>query len=219
MTGVDKTLRISAALSLAACLLLTSCGGDSKDDTKDDATGTPSPSPTATLPAGVTLTAPGTDLAFGETATVQYSPSQSLGSELAITVKDASLGRLSDLKGFNLDTDYKKNANYYFVHVKVENLGVGDLGGRDVPLNGVNEKDTLLPPVVFQSAFEKCPSKRMPKPFVKGDNFSTCLVFLSPDKGALTAVSYRPTETYDPITWTGVVKQPAPVKKKGDQKG
>jgi len=219
MTGVDKTLRTAAALSLAACLVLTSCGGDNEDDAKDDETSTPTPSPTVTLPPGVTLTAPGAELAFGGTATVHYSPSQSLGSVLAFTVKDATLGRLSDLKGFNLDTDYKKNANYYFVRVKVENLGEGDLGGRDVPLNGVNDKDTLLPPVVFQSAFEKCPSKRMPKPFVKGDKFSTCLVFLSPDKGALTAVSYRPTETDEPITWTGEVKPPAPVKKKGDNEG
>jgi hypothetical protein len=213
MTGVDKTLRTAAALSLAACLALTSCGGDNKDDAKDGETGTPTPSLTVTLPAGATLTAPGSELSFGETATVHYSPSQSLGSTLKLTVKDATLGRLSDLKGFNLDTDYKRNANYYFVNVDVENLGDGDLGGRDVPLNGVNDKDTLLPPVVFQSAFEKCPSKRMPKPFTTGDKFSTCLVFLSPDKGPLTAVSYRPTETDEPILWTGEIQQPKPVRK------
>jgi hypothetical protein len=218
MTAVEKTMR-TAALLLAACLVLTSCGGDNTDDAKDDETSTPTPSPTVTLPAGVTLTEPGADLAFGETATVDYSPSQSLGSVLSLTVKDATLGRLSDLKGFNLDTAYKRNANYYFVNVDVENLGDGDLGGRDVPLNGVNDENTLLPPVVFQSAFEKCPSQRMPKVFTTGDKFSTCLVFLSPDKGPLTAVSYRPTETDEPILWTGEVKQPEPVKKKKQQNG
>ena len=31
---------------------------------------------------------------------------------------------------------------------------------------------------------------------------STCLVYLSPDKGTLDAVSYRPASEFDPITWT-----------------
>src|SRR5688572_18309016 len=117
MAREDNTLRTAAALSLAACLALTSCGGgDQIDGAKDDTTSTPTPapSPAVALPSGVTLTEPGADLSFGESATVHYSPSQSLGSVLSLTVKDATLGRLSDLKGFNLDTDYKKNANYYF---------------------------------------------------------------------------------------------------------
>ena len=213
MTGVTKTLRIPAAATLAACLVLTSCGGDDKK-ASDQPSGTPTPSPSISLPPGVTLTAPGTELQFGDTATVQYAPTQSLGTILTFTVKNATLGRLSDLKGFNLDTPYKKNANYYFVNVKVENVGDGDLGGRDIPLTGVNEENTYLPPVVFQSAFEKCPSERMPKKFGTGAKFSTCLVFLAPDKGDLTAVSYRPTETSTAITWSGEIQQPAPVKKK-----
>jgi hypothetical protein len=209
---VTKTVRTAAALSLAACLALTSCGGNSKGDAKGKVTPTATPSPTSTLPAGVTLTPAGTQLAFEDTATVLYSPSQSLSSVLSFTVKSAQLGSVADLKGFNLDTPYKQNANYYFVNVSVANLGDGDLSGRDVPLNGVNDKDTLLPPVVFSSAFAKCPTKKMPKGFVKGKKFDTCLVFLSPDKGPLTAVSYSvsPTES---ITWTGPVKTPEPAKK------
>jgi hypothetical protein len=40
------------------------------------------------------------------------------------------------------------------------------------------------------------------------------MVYLSPDKGDLTAVSFRPTQDFNPIIWEGEVK-PA----KGSQQG
>ncbi len=209
---MHTTLRNAAALTLVAVLALTSCGDDGKGT--DTAKVTPTPSPSIDLPAGVELTEAGTELAFGETATAEYAPSQSLGSVLSFTVKDATLGRIEDLKGFNLSDDYRKNANYYYVNVTVENVGDTDLGGRDVPLNGVNAADTLLPPVVFQSAFSKCPSQKMPKLFDQGKKFDTCLVFLSPDKGVLTAVSFKPSDTAEPITWSGTIQTPTPEPKK-----
>jgi len=215
MTGVNMSFRTSAALSLSVCLLLTACGGNN-DDADGDETPTPTPTPTETLPPGVELTEPGSELSFGESATVEYTPSRASESTyLTFTVIDATLGRLTDLKGFNLDTDYKRNANYYFVNVEVENLGEVDLGGRDVPLDGVNQDDTLLPPVVFQSAFPKCPSQQLPKEFGQGASLKTCLVYLSPDHGDLTAISTLTDGTVEPITWIGEVQDPAPIKKPG----
>lgn len=197
------------------CLALTSCGGDDKQgDADDKATSTPSPTPTS--PTGTTLTEPGTELAFGQPATVRWTPTQELEGYLTLTVDNALQGSVADLKGFNLDTDYKKNANYYFVNVTVANAGDTDLSERDVPLNGVNDKDTLLPPVVFNSAFQKCPTAKMPKGFVQGQSFKTCLVFLSPDQGPLTAVAFSTSPT-ESITWTGTVETPAPPKKKKQQ--
>jgi hypothetical protein len=217
MGAVRRTLRSAAVVAVSACLTLTACSGDD-NSAQDDPSDTPSsPSPSTTLPAGVELTEPGTDLAYGETGTAEYAPTQSLGSVLSFTVKNATRGRLSDLKGFNLDDPYRKNANYYYVNVTVANVGDGDLGGRDIPLNGVNEKDTLLPPVVFQSAFNKCPSKKLPKPFGQGASFDTCLVFLAPDKGQLVGVSFRPDDTVEPILWTGEVQPPPPLEKKKRQ--
>jgi hypothetical protein len=47
-----------------------------------------------------------------------------------------------------------------------------------------------------------------------------CLVFLAPKKGDLTAVSFRPTQEFDPITWTGELQKPKPPKPgKGKSKG
>ncbi|HSV39153.1 MAG TPA: hypothetical protein VLI04_10360 [Nocardioidaceae bacterium] len=214
---MNKSFSTAAALSLSACLLLTACGGGDKDGTDGDAT--PTPTPTETLPPGVVLTEPGTELTFGETATVKFTPSRASESTyLTFTVVDATMGRLSDLKGFNLDTDYKRNANYYFVNVEVANLGEVDLGGRDVPLHAVNEADTLLPPVVFQSAFPTCPSTPLPKVFGQGATLETCLVYLAPEHGELTAMTTLTDGTVEAVTWVGEVQDPAPIKKPGKKK-
>ena len=211
MSCVHKTLRSTAALVLVACLTLSACGGDSKKDK-------PSSKPTATSsinPEGLTLTKAGTVLKFGETATVEYSPSQTLGTVLALTVRSAAVGPLRDFKGFNLDP-LRKKANYFYVKVTVENLGVGNLGGREVPIWGINAKDTLLQPVAFVSSFKQCPTKKLPKPFGKGAKLNTCLVFLSPDHGELTALAFTTSDSLDPIRWIGKITEPKqPTKKKG----
>ena len=213
-----RGLRFVAAVAFAGSLTLTACGGDG-DPGSESATSTPTPTPTVQLPAGVELTDPGAQLAFGQTATAEYAPDPSSAGALSLTVKDAALGRLADLKGFDLSDAYRKNANYYYVNVTVENVGDADLGGHDVPLNGVNAEDTLLPPVVFESAFSKCPSERLPKVFHRGDRLQTCLVFLSPDKGALTAVSFKPSDAAEPITWTGTVQSPAAEPRRQGEQG
>ena len=46
-----------------------------------------------------------------------------------------------------------------------------------------------------------------------GATAKVCLVYLAPDKGDLTAVSFRPTQEDAPITWTGELKKPKPTKK------
>ena len=46
-----------------------------------------------------------------------------------------------------------------------------------------------------------------------------CLVYLAPNKGDLLAVSFRPVEEFNPITWSGAVKLPEkPDPKKSDKK-
>ena len=34
-------------------------------------------------------------------------------------------------------------------------------------------------------------------------------MFLSPNKGALRAVSYRPSQAFNPVTWAGRIAAPA----------
>ncbi|MEO5711836.1 MAG: hypothetical protein ABIQ59_18655, partial [Nocardioidaceae bacterium] len=66
----------------------------------------------------------------------------------------------------------------------------------------------------FTTSFKPCPSKSLPKKFPAGASLSTCLVFLSPDRGTLESVSYRPSQEFNPITWTGDLSTPKPAPKK-----
>jgi hypothetical protein len=216
-------------LTTASALALGGCsGGDGKGTDKtsgsSSASSTASPSPTTTVkvPHGTTLTDQGSKLSFGDPARVVFEPSAKRGSVLQLTVRSVQQGRLSDFKGFILDDAYKKKAAYYYAKVQVKNLGEGNVGGVAVPLWGVNDANTLLPAVNFTTSFKKCPSKPLPKKFGPGATLNTCLVYLSPNRGKLDAVSYRPSQEFNPITWTGTIAKPAaPTKqpKKAKKKG
>jgi len=102
---------------------------------------------------------------------------------------------------------------------KVTNVGDTDLGGRPVPLYIVDGQNRLIEASIFTAAFHPCPGATLPKKFKSGDTAKACLVFLSPDHGDLTAVSFRPTQEFDPITWTGEVQKIDNGTKKSDKKG
>lgn len=208
-----------AAAALAASLVLASCGGSADEEPEVRATPTTSPSPSSTVavPETVELTDVGADLTFGDPATVIHEPNQRTGSVLALTVKRASRGTTKDFAGFVLD-DYARSATPYYVAVDVENVGEGDVGGGPVPLWGVDDQNTLLPPASFTTTFRKCRSEPLPAEFGPGDTFSTCLVFLAPDRGKMQAVSFRPNQEFDPIQWTGDIATPKPEPKKKRQR-
>ena len=192
-------------------------GESSGGGSESGADAEPSPSTGVDVPEGITLTEPGARLSFGETARVAHEvrrPAQGRGGKrdtatagtvLALTVESATKGSLSDLSGFNLSDPYQRKANYFYVRVRVKNLGKHRFGDLDVPLWGISGENTLLPPVRFTSAFAQCPTEPLPVGFAPGARFRTCVVFLSPDKGSLEGVSYRPTETSTPIEWHGKV--------------
>lgn len=203
-------------LAVSAALVLSACTGDG--DTAADADGftesaSESASPTPGVPEGVELTASGTDLEFGQTASVMHQTSKKK-TVLDLTVKSAQQGSKKDFSDFILDNKYKKRGNYYYVKVKVENAGKKQIGDIAVPLWGISGENTLLRAVKFKSKFKKCPTQQVPKKFKPGNKFSTCLVYLSPNKGSLEGVSYRPTEAFDPIEWRGEVTEPKKKNKK-----
>lgn len=206
------------ALTAASALLLGACSSDSGGSADRSAATTsapaettpasPSASSTVKVPGGVRLTDQGSRLSFGRPATVIFEPAQGRGSVLQLTVRGVRRGTLADFRGFILDDEYKKRADYYYASVTVRNVGTGNVGGVPVPLWGVNATNTLLPAVNFTTTFPKCPSRRLPANFGAGATLNTCLVFLSPNKGSLRAVSYRPSQAFDPVTWTGRITAP-----------
>jgi len=213
MTRLFRTVAASAAV-----LVLSSCAGESSEEPAEtpSVSTSPSPSSTVNVPSSVELTEVGADLSFGDSATVIYEPTQKRGSVLEVTVKKAEQGSTKDFTGFILD-DYTKKATPYYVDVTVENVGESNVGGVPVPVWGVDQTNTLLPPATFTTTFRRCPSEQLPKKFGGGESFSTCLVFFAPDKGTLKAVSFRPNQEFDPIEWTGEIATPEPKKKSKKQ--
>lgn len=200
----------AVVLAAAGALVLTSCnsGGGNADD-EVSPSGSPSPSTTVAIPEGVSLTEPGAEVSFGDTARVAFEPSQTRGSVLELTVKKTIKGSVRDFSSFILD-DKTKTATPYYVLVSVKNVGEGDLGGASIPLWGVDADNTLLPPASFTTGFSRCPSEPLPDKFPAGATVDSCLVYLAPDRGVLEGVSYRPTEEFSPIQWTGEITTPKP---------
>jgi hypothetical protein len=191
---------------LVPALLLSGCGGsDSKSKDK------PSAKPADVLPTGdvqvpdsVDLTKAGTDLEFGEPAYVAYSANAKRGSVLSLTVNSVQQGKIADLASYQLDAASKK-ARPYYVQVAVKNLGTGDLSRLGVPIFAVDSTDALVLPTTFTPSFARCPSTPLPAGFVSGKSISECLVYLVPDGGTLTEMSYRPEQAFQPITWKGTI--------------
>lgn len=205
----------TAVLATTAALTLSSCEGGTEEPAATLTPATrvsPSPSSTVTVPETTELTEVGADLAFTEAATVIFEPNQKRGSVLRLTVDGAKQAKIQDFSGFVLD-DARRKSTPYYVDVTVQNVGDGDVGGAAVPLWGVDGTNTLLPPVTFTTTFPRCPSEPLPKKFAPRAKFSTCLVYLAPDKGVMEAVSFRPNQQFQPITWTGEIPKPQVQKK------
>jgi len=219
-----------AVVLLASGALLSGCsdddnGPDLDDDAASSSSSAASTEPSLPVPEGVELTAEGSQLSVGDTATIAYEVRQGVVGVLDIRVtRMEKTSFKQSFVGWDLDHGQKKS-NPYFVRATITNRGEVDLGGRRAPLYIVDGTDTLVESTTFASAFKPCEPGPFPETFLPGSRAKVCLVFLSPKKGDLVAVSFRPTQDFDPITWTGELKDPKPLPKpdkpgkggKGDQ--
>lgn len=195
---------------LGLALATAACGGDDPETASTPAPSEPGlelPTGDVEVPEGTALTEAGTTLDFGEAATVAYQAGRGRGSVVDLTVLGVRTGRVQDLAAFQLDAATRASTPYY-VRVRVANVGTGDLARAGVPLFAVDGDDTLIQASSFTTSFEPCPSTPLPARFGPGARTTTCLVYLAPDGGELTAMSYRPQQRYEAITWTGEVQPP-----------
>jgi hypothetical protein len=210
MARLGRSLGLGLGALLLASTTLTACGGSSSNDTAPTPTRSPTGSPGAasaypSVPAGVTLTKPGSALRLGQKATVAWQPTQQVVGVLDITVTGiASTTFARSFKGWELDPTAWSSAPY-FVTATVRNAGVKDLAGRAVPLYGAAASGALVEPSTFATDFKPCHPGVLPTPFPAGASARVCLVYLVPHAGTLTGVSFRPTQGFDPITWSGTV--------------
>ena len=191
-------------LVVAGALALAGCGGEEKPTTKPTVT---LPTANVNVPAGVELTKAGTQLKFGEKATVAYEPNSERNTVLEMTVNTATEGTIADLGTYVLD-DRTKASTPYYVNVTVTNVGDGDVGQTPIPLWAVDDANTLIQASSFTNAFTPCPSTPLPTTFAPNATVTTCLVYLVPDHGKLTGVSFRPLQAVAPIVWKGDLTPP-----------
>ena len=212
--GVMQTRLVGLTLAaVLPALVLAGCSGSEEPEAgasaspsvTESATEEPSATPSIDVPDGVELTTQGSALEVGDTATVAYEVDQSTVGVLAITVTDMRRTTFKQsFQGWKLGKQLKK-ANPYFVEATFKNKGETDLGGQRPPLYIVDGNDTLVESSTFVSDFDACPSKDFPKKFKPGKKVTRCLVYLAPDAGELVAVSFRPAQEFNPITWSGDV--------------
>ncbi|MCH1868465.1 hypothetical protein [Nocardioides sp. CFH 31398] len=160
------------------------------------------------VPGAPELTPPGTELAFGDEAEVAWQPREGTVGALKMKVIGVEERSLDEFSAFEMNRAVSQSRPY-FVTVRAENVGETELGGVGIPLYLLDSRDTLVERSVFGSEFTPCPSEELPRRFGEGDVTKTCLVFLAPRGSEAEAVSFRPTEEFDPITWTGEITPPA----------
>jgi hypothetical protein len=217
--------RLALVVAFLVCNgLIAGCSGDDPKQTSgpggdDPASADGSPSAEVIVENGVELTPQGSQLAVGDTATVAYEPRQGLVGVLEIKVTRLEKTTFKkSFVGWDLDAQTKKSRPY-FVRATISNRGATQLGDRPVPLYIVDGKNTLLEATSFASEFTPCQPGSFPKKYGPGKTVNVCMVYLAPDRGDLTAVSFRPTQDFVPITWTGELKAPRPPKKDKPGKG
>lgn len=210
MTPLLERLRgLSVALA-ASAVLLAACSGleeTGEPDAEPSETGHPAPYDQMGLSEDLEMTEPGAGLDLGETATVAWEPRSDQVGVLEITVDRVRQARWRQFQGWSLDRQTRQSTPY-FVDATVTNVGEDDLGDTDVPLYLLDDSDTLIQASEFKGRFKPCPSRGLPDSFESGDEQQVCLVYLAPQQGTFQAISFRPTETFEGIRWTGDVTGP-----------
>lgn len=223
MTPMLERLRTLPVALAAAALVLSACSGgedSGEPEAEPSETGHPAPYDRMGLPEDLEMTEPGAGLDLGETATVAWEPRSEEVGVLDLTVDRVRQARWRQFQGWSLDAQTRRSTPY-FVDATVANAGEEDLGGTDVPLYLLDDTDTLIQASEFKGRFKPCPSRGLPDTFESGDEQQVCLVYLAPQRGKFQAISFRPTETFEGIRWTGDVAGPKKQKQQeqGNQQG
>ena len=210
-----------AALAVVAALTLAGCGGGSgssstpagahSGSSSSSSTGSSGSSSSSAAVDGVTLTPQGSQLKLGQTAKVSWKPDQRTVGVVALSVTRLQKVPIGEFSAWRLGKATQQSTPY-FVRATVRNLGRTNLSGKPVPLYLLDGRNTLLQPSTFQARFAPCPSRPLPAKFRHDKKTSVCLVYFAPDHGKLVAISFRPTQDFQAITWKGKVALPRPKK-------
>ncbi len=185
----------AAAIVVVAALTLSACGGS------DAATQQAVPTPKGfTVPSGVTLTEPGTELAAGKPGTVVLTVGEGAASAVTLTVTKITKGKIKDFRFFALDGASKASTPYY-VRANVTNKGPAGIGGVGAPFVAHDDANTIVPSNVVNGDFKPCRGGSLPKSFLPGDSARLCMVFLVPKGRKLVSIDARSDEPATAVRW------------------
>lgn len=185
---------LPAALGLL--LVLAACGGSQDEPGAQDA----EPTPTVRVPAGVTLTDPGSTLEVGDDGTVVLDLGGGARSVATVRVTDIEEGDIDDFRFFSLDEQAESSTPYY-VDVRVTNEGPSGLGGVTLPLLARTDAPAAYPASELVGDFESCPDPTVPENFLAGANADLCLIYLVPEGEQLLTIDLQPGEPADALRW------------------
>ena len=211
--NVPVPKRLTSLLALLLLALVSGCGGDdsgSSDDASESPTAT---GPSVNVPAGVSLTDPGTSLDLGQPASVVYDAGQKRVSVITVTVRKIVTGSMKrDFKNFVLGPKELKSTPYY-VTATVHNDGPGKLGQAKVPLYGYDSTNTYFSASPIVGDLGVCPGGNLPESFGPKATKQTCQVFLVGKGVTLDEVELRPYEGFEPIRWPVPASEEKPKQK------
>jgi hypothetical protein len=207
----------TAALVITAIALpaLAACSGGSSGGSNPAAGATGGGNqPTASAPASSQpasqspaaaagangLTPPGTHLGFGKDAIVGWVPPTEdtgtgahKGLKLQVTVESIRKGTLADFRNVDLDANERKSTPYY-VEVRLTALGHTQPPKDNDPaltFTAIDDRGQAQDNVTFLGTFQRCDDPSLPKSFVNGKSYQSCLTYLIPGGGSIKSVEWK----------------------------
>jgi hypothetical protein len=193
----------SALAALVLLLVVSACSDGDDDAGSDETSQSPSASaPHVDVPAGVTLTDPGSTLDVGQPASVVYKAGPDRVSVVTVTVTKIAVGSMrKDFANFALAPMQMRSTPYY-VTATVRNAGPGQLGRATLPLYGHDSTNTFFPAVTLVGDLDACTGGPLPATFGPKAMQRMCLVYLVHHGAKLDSVELRPYDGFDPVRWT-----------------
>jgi hypothetical protein len=218
---VAAALTASTATMLAAGLAACAAGTVNVSATPVGSAPARSTTPGLTSRSSAGLTPPGKHLGFGQEATVGWVPlSDSNGTgahkglKLAVTVVSIEKGSIADFKNVELSGNERHSTPYY-VTVRIKALGAVPPPGTNDPaitFQAIDDRGQQQESITFLGTFSRCNDNSVPRPFVNGRSYESCLAYLMPGGGSITQVEWNDgpaaadqvTPYFDkPVVWAG----------------
>lgn len=207
-----KAWRIGALLAgVAVALGIVGCGGGGSGDTASSEPASTSAPPEASKkvtqeksgengekPVAGGLTAPGTELKVGETASLEWVPPSEYGVkgaaiDLKVTVDAIEKGSIDEFGEVELEPDEEKDTPFY-VKITVEALDEIPDSLEDEPdltVTAIDDRGQEQGSVTFFGEFDRCNDAERPKPFAAGDSYESCMTYLMPGGGSIVAAQWN----------------------------